>query len=285
MSGSPKKITFSIGIPALVCGALATVAAFAWVFVLGVIMGRGHNPEDSIPELSKILPQAEGQLADNNKPRVIAEDTRQALEKAKQNEERSGALQKRPKDGETIGMMTPEELGFHTSVKRPSRSVQQQHQAAEQAAKPADKPAAEKPKAKEAQPPKKAESAKKPEQPKKPEQTKKDKPAQTAQAATKKPAETTKPTPQAKTDDKDTFNYVYQVASFKDLDQATALCAKLKGASLRARSEKSTDEKNVTWHRVLVDFKGKPEDTRKLRKQLEAQGFPKVLMRSKSPVK
>jgi len=39
----------------------------------------------------------------------------------------------------------------------------------------------------------------------------------------------------------------------------------------------------VTWYRILVSFRGTPEDTRALRATLLKQGIDKIIMRSKVP--
>ena len=51
-----KKITFTLGLPRTIFGALFLVFILIWVFIFGIILGRGHNPEDVVPELAKVMP-------------------------------------------------------------------------------------------------------------------------------------------------------------------------------------------------------------------------------------
>jgi hypothetical protein len=65
-----RKFTLSFT-PAQGVSSLAGIGILiAWAFVLGVLMGRGYEPEAHIPELARIMPKAEG----NQPPAVIAPD-------------------------------------------------------------------------------------------------------------------------------------------------------------------------------------------------------------------
>lgn len=80
------------------------------------------------------------------------------------------------------------------------------------------------------------------------------------------------------------FDYVYQVASSRDASQAEALAARLKGAGIKARVAKIS-RNNATWHKVLVNFRGSPQGTRELRKDLARQGLPRLILDAKTPVR
>ncbi len=71
----------------------ASLAAFAllaivWAFILGVFVGRGYNPEDVLPDLTRIIPEAEEQT-------------------------------------ETVRILRPEELEFYDRLRLPPSSTVQ----------------------------------------------------------------------------------------------------------------------------------------------------------------
>lgn len=98
-------------------------------------------------------------------------------------------------------------------------------------------------------------------------------PARQAQAAPK-------PTPSGG----EQFDYVYQVAAFKDNASADRLLTRLKQQGLRAEVLVQT-QGDTTWYRAVVHFRGEPEDTRTLREALVPLGINQILLKSKTPVK
>ena len=79
------------------------------------------------------------------------------------------------------------------------------------------------------------------------------------------------------------YRYVYQVAAFPDQFAAQEFRTKLAGLGLGSGLEQTTDGKGRTWHRVLVNFTGTPEDTRGLKDKLASLGVAKPIMRDKKP--
>lgn len=55
----PKRFSFSLSTAGLVSLAVVSAAALAWVFILGVLVGRGYKPEQAVPQLAEIMPRAE----------------------------------------------------------------------------------------------------------------------------------------------------------------------------------------------------------------------------------
>ena len=51
-----KKITVTMGFPKAIFGVLFLLFILIWVFIFGIMIGRGHNPEDIVPELTKVMP-------------------------------------------------------------------------------------------------------------------------------------------------------------------------------------------------------------------------------------
>ena len=76
------------------------------------------------------------------------------------------------------------------------------------------------------------------------------------------------------------FDYVYQVASFRKVEMAEALSAKLAAAGLRTNIE-SADAKGATWHRVQVLHHGTPASTDGMKAVLEKHAIGKPLLKKK----
>lgn len=80
------------------------------------------------------------------------------------------------------------------------------------------------------------------------------------------------------------FDYVYQVAAFKDAAQAEALRAKLENKGLTAEVAKAS-VKGQVWHRVRILFTGTPSQTDPMREAVESVTGQKPLRVSKQPAK
>jgi len=73
----PRRFSFSFSTPGLISLAVVAVAALAWAFVLGVLVGRGYKPEQAMPELANIMPRAQmnATAPETERPAVLrAED-------------------------------------------------------------------------------------------------------------------------------------------------------------------------------------------------------------------
>ncbi len=268
--GGRKKgvYTIHVTLPSLISAGIVAIIGFGWVFVLGVIVGRGYNPEERLG-IDRIMP----------KPAV-------------------NATQGAPAPG---GVFKAEELQFMDSLRAKPAPVSGNAgvavNASEIVAKNAkkDQKAEQKPDQKadpKADPKKDARKDAKPEA--KPDAKADAKTGKTdARADAKKDdkktaAATTKDTKDAKTSeakpaDGERFDYVYQVAAYKAADPANALKAKLEASGVKVRVESSV-ENGVSWYRLNALFRGSPEDTRQLRATLAKHGIDKVILRSKSPV-
>ena len=51
-----KKITVTLSLPKAIFGIFFLLFILIWVFIFGIMIGRGHNPEDVVPELNKVMP-------------------------------------------------------------------------------------------------------------------------------------------------------------------------------------------------------------------------------------
>jgi len=91
----PKRFTFTLSTAGVATLAVVSAMALAWIFILGVLVGRGYKPEQAVPQLAEIMPRAEAP-----KPEGVlkAEDLQfyEALEK-KPGPDEGGSAPAKPK--------------------------------------------------------------------------------------------------------------------------------------------------------------------------------------------
>lgn len=193
------------------------VICLVWTFVLGVLVGRGYKPEEAVPKLAELMPEAS-----ENASRAEADKAPEVLK--------------------------PEELEFFEELqKKPEDAAQQQ--ATAPAAKPVESP----------------------------------KPVAGTKTATGDQSETSDPSAAEAGSQDGSFMYIYQAAAFRSLKQAQQFQAKIQALGYSAGVESATYGGN-TWHRVLVHFKGTPQETRILKESLQSLGVEKPLLRGKKPL-
>lgn len=267
--GGRKKgvYTINVTLPSLISAGIVAIIGFGWVFVLGVIVGRGYNPEERLG-IDRIMP----------KPAV-------------------NASQPTPMPG---GVIKPEELQFMDSLRAKPAPVSGNAgvavNASEIVAKNGKKDQKPDPKADTRSDPKKdaktaakadakADSKASQKAEAKPDAKKDDKKAAATTAAAPKDVKDSKDAKAAesKPADGERFDYVYQVAAYKAADPANALKAKLEASGIKVRLDSSVDN-GVSWYRLNALFRGTPEDTRQLRAALAKHGIDKVILRSKTPI-
>jgi cell division protein FtsN len=100
-----------------------------------------------------------------------------------------------------------------------------------------------------------------------------------ARQAEASPAQNPDP-PEAEAPAKEYFEYKYQVASLAHAAAGERLCARLHTAGISSAQV----EKSGNWYRVVVLFRGGPEDVDKLRVDLSAFGIKNILLKSKTAV-
>ncbi len=211
-----RYINLSMTVPAFLSSILALIVGLVWIFILGVIMGRGYTPESRIPELGKLMPKAGAYTA----PTSLHENTQ-----SNATDPKAAVAAKDP-------ALNTDDLAYRQSLKNALPATIRPQNATQPA--PADTKTPEK----------KAEPAVK----------------------------------------EETFTYLYRVASYKSAQPAEAMVAKLKAAGLKPQLQKTT-EKNITWYKVIVTFKGTPKETRTLRASLEKQKITRIILESKTPIK
>lgn len=196
-------------------GLTAVIALFiiglAWTFVLGVLLGRGYNPEEAVPELARLMPEAS-----ENASKTTGD--------------------------EGPGVLKPEELEFFDELqKKPEEVVEAAETAPEAAPKKAVKSA----------------------------------PAESPPAG--------KPGMAERAEDESLYMYIFQAAAFKNREQAKNFRARIEALGYSAGVETATYGGD-TWHRVLVHFKGTPDDAGSLKEALRGLGVEKPLLRGKKPL-
>jgi len=53
----PRQYTLRFSLAGLISLGLLLVAGLSWMFVMGVLVGRGYEPENAVPEIAKVLPR------------------------------------------------------------------------------------------------------------------------------------------------------------------------------------------------------------------------------------
>lgn len=201
--------------------AIVSLLCIIWVFVFGLIVGRGYQPEEIVPELKQFMPVAKNASDFSNQTSAQTSDLAEATPR---------------------NIIKAEELNFYEQLKKaPLPHTPNKPKATPVAIKPA--PIIAPP----ASPPVKKAA----------------------------PAETPKGNVQA-------YDYVYQVASSQDPKSAELLKIKIEAKGLRTRIERATSG-GATWYRVMVLFKGTPEDTRQFKDSLLELGIAKPLLKEKVP--
>jgi energy-converting hydrogenase Eha subunit F len=243
----PRKFTFEFTTPGLLSVIVVVLLGFVWVFILGVLVGRGYKPENAVPELAQMMP--------------------------------APAPASQPEQTEPPKPLKPEELQFQDVLqgKKPADSM-----GTDQAQKPQDKPSDDKTAGSAPQisalektpaPLPKGRVATAPAQPDKKAL------AMTSAQPDKKPAG-----PEAKSKDKAEagvkFLAVYQLGSHTDLKEAKTEADHLAKKGLKTSvQEAKADGKTV--FRVMAHVKGSEAE---IKAALEKSGVKSPILREKKPL-
>ncbi|MFP4168728.1 MAG: SPOR domain-containing protein [Desulfonatronovibrionaceae bacterium] len=84
--------------------------------------------------------------------------------------------------------------------------------------------------------------------------------------------------------EKKEFDYQYQVASFRDMDKANSLHAKLSKENVPSSITKAFAG-SEPWFRVLVDFQGTESRAEEIQEKLNKLGIKEPLLKSKKPAR
>jgi hypothetical protein len=235
--GGPRKFTFEISMSGVISVGIVVVLGMCWVFILGILVGRGYRPEAAVPQIAQMMPTTAADKPDDAgpaaAPTVLKPEELQFMEGL---QDKDGAVvtdstQKSPADGKKAA--GPKSHDLPDAKKTPMGA------APVATAIPGPPPA---PPAAKVVPPSPAR-------------------IKAEQSASKARVEPASPFEKKKEKDKDRdkgkgrSTASYQVASFPDKAQAETMVKELsrKGLSASVYEAKS---KNRTMFRVKVQLKG-----------------------------
>ena len=73
--GPPRKFTLELSLGGLITLGVAVVIGLVWVFIFGIIVGRGYRPEQAVPQIAEIMPNSGRAPIVSEPPKVLqAED-------------------------------------------------------------------------------------------------------------------------------------------------------------------------------------------------------------------
>jgi DedD protein len=250
-----KKFLYEFSLSGLASLFVFTVLIMVWMFILGVLVGRGYRPETVIPQLAKVLPQEQAPHAGAG----------------------SAAPQQDGQAPQEQPTLKAEELGFYEDLKGSRKP---------RAASP--KPAPAKPSPQPAQPQPSPPQAQAAVQQATATPTNKPEPAPApARVAAIKPNAEPAPDPgkvAAISAQTQKFRYIYQVAAFKQEDRAAQFRDQAKAKGYNASFVREPVFDDEYWYRVLVTLEGTLQENERLRSGLESLGVKNPLLRSKKPL-
>ncbi len=80
--GGPRRFTLELTTAKIVSVGIVVVLGISWVFILGILVGRGYRPEEAVPELAQIMPAPEtpATLDGSEPPTVLKPEELQFME-------------------------------------------------------------------------------------------------------------------------------------------------------------------------------------------------------------
>ncbi|KHK04188.1 SPOR domain-containing protein [Desulfovibrio sp. TomC] len=69
-NGGPRKFTFEISMSGVISVGIVVVLGMCWVFILGILVGRGYRPEAAVPQIAQMMPTTEAKMPDNTTPQA-----------------------------------------------------------------------------------------------------------------------------------------------------------------------------------------------------------------------
>ena len=305
-----SKFVFELSFASVVSIFGTAILLLVWSFILGIIMGRGYDPEEGVPQLAQIMPKES--TAPSTPPLLTGDSSTGNMEAGKAE---TGIM--RAEDLQFRGSLrNPDERDSNTNLSAANQSAQQLNAQAkrvnpqmspQQGATPQSQTQAQAQAMSQAQQKAAQEQArllalqklqqkaqqdaqeKNQQALKKSEKDSKQAAIQSAlqqieQKKIQKAAEDKKNKPQSTANvaqnasGAQRFNYVYQVAASRDPKQAEEMIKRLATVGVNGRLEKQASD---DWIRVLVNFVGTPDETQNLRNAVEKIGITRIIMRDK----
>lgn len=243
---SPRRYSFEFTISGLFSLFMFALLVIIWMFILGVLVGRGYKPERFIPKISALLPD------EANKTQTI-----DATSKLPQDESSTG--------NEELQTLKPEDLTFFDSLKKKNETptlppAQPKTELQKNEAQPSGEPAAK---------------------PRAIAQT--DKTAKTSTPQTATPPKQSTKNPEKTQTKSLSYRYIFQVAAFKEEQRAQSFRSDLKAKGI-ACSVLREDVAGIPWFRVYSSYDGTAEGAEKFMVELKNNGVKKPLLRGKKPL-
>lgn len=217
--GGPRKFSFEMSMSGVISVGIVAVLGMCWVFILGILVGRGYRPEAAVPQIAQMMPTTEtAQPADQAPaaaPTVLKPEELQFMDglQDKDGNVVADSTQKSPADGKKS---PPDNRSTPMGAAPVATAIPAAPTAPRPKAEPAPKP--------------RTESA---------------------------PKNKAKVEPTEPFDKKDSQKFVatYQVASFPTKDRADAMAKELSQKGLPA-SAYEVKSGNRTLYRVKIRLKG-----------------------------
>jgi cell division septation protein DedD len=258
---SQRTVNITVSLSTLLSSLIVLCAGFVVVFALGILLGRGYNVEAHIPQLERIMPRAERA----EQPAVISHSeppagpSREQAAKKTEAESTQGAAP--GSTAQPSGNVRDGAGDSRAAAKQPGPPADAHNQVMQQGELAYRDNLKQQPGALT---------------------QKKVSPERQGDKTDGKPAPQSGKSPSGNTATQQTaFNYVYQVAAYKDAAPSDKLVARLKAGGIKARTEMA-QEGGTVWYRTMVDFRGSPDDTDGLKEKLGALGLTRLLLKSKT---
>ncbi|MDL2306501.1 SPOR domain-containing protein [Desulfovibrio sp. OttesenSCG-928-C06] len=261
--GGGRCITIKMRMPVFVTALIVLIAGLIWIFILGVMVGRGYNTREHLGPLAVFVPgppsaEATGELtATEDGANTPSGASQQDAGGASGSDAQASAGSTGELDalfkGDTL--LRSEELDFKDNLQSPPDNAQGGSVAA---STNASAPAA-------------AQNVR-------PQPTQ---PAPVIQPA--QPSQTQPAVPPAQSSDITVYEFIYQVASFNQLHQAQNLTQRLNAGGIPAQIELHKTSA-ATWYRVLVSFTGREAELAGFQQKLKQFSLNSPLLRKKKAV-
>ena len=244
----PRRFSFEISMSGVISVGIVVVLGMCWVFILGILVGRGYRPESAVPQIAQMMPTTDA-TTDNTTPAaaptVLKPEELQFMENGsgKDGEVVTDSTQKGTEDGKKSSAPKGHDLpDARASVPMGSAAAMP---AIPATAKPAQGVSTAAAKAVPQTSHERAGAAKTPAPP---ASTKKADEARAAHVDPKSPFEKT-----------GRYTATYQVASFPAREQADTLAKKLANKGIAASVHEAKANKTMVF-RVNIQLKGTEAD-------------------------
>jgi len=282
-NGAPRRYKLELSLTGALGLGTVLFLGLVWVFIFGVLVGRGYQPEKAVPELARLMPEGQSEPAAGpeviqpeeltflnslrDEPRKPAAKQPEVAPAEPERQESSVAARPEtaPVASEDAGQTVAQASEASRTVYAPRKQPESQPESQPAASRPDPATAEAKPALKPAKAP------------------------QAVAVAGQQAPEATSGAPAAaeaqdeEEIDQTQYDYVYQIASLSEPAAALRFRDKVRKLGLHSEVKVVRGEKKY-WHRVVVQFQGRPIDTREMKAKLKTLGVDKPLLRSKVPV-